>query len=81
MNRSLSNPSTRPSPAGTGLPLTPGDAPSGQEIAYQRFYNPMYLAAYDGLIKTGALGEVYHTRLAWHRNGNWRRKGEEGIKA
>jgi predicted dehydrogenase len=50
------------------------------EIAYQRFYNPMYQAAYDGLIKTGALGEVYHTRLAWHRNGNWRRKGEPPSK-
>ena len=50
------------------------------EIAYQRFYNPMYQAAYDGIIKTGALGEVYHTRLAWHRNANWRRKGEPPSK-
>jgi predicted dehydrogenase len=43
------------------------------EIGYQRFYNPVYQAAYDGIVKTGALGEVYHARLAWHRNGNWRR--------
>jgi predicted dehydrogenase len=46
------------------------------EIGYQRTYNAMYQAAYDGLIKTGALGDIYHVRLAWHRNGNWRRKGE-----
>ena len=50
------------------------------EICYQRFYNPMYQAAYDGIIKTGGLGEVYHTRLAWHRNANWRRKGEPPSK-
>src|SRR5687768_11106144 len=46
------------------------------EIGYQRNYNAMYQAAYEGLIKTGALGDIYHVRLAWHRNGNWRRKGE-----
>ena len=23
----------------------------------------------------GLLGDVYHARLAWHRNGNWRRQG------
>ena len=54
-------------------------APAGKrvlEIGYQRNYNAMYQAAYDGLIKTGALGDIYHVRLAWHRNGNWRRKGE-----
>jgi predicted dehydrogenase len=50
------------------------------EIAYQRFYNPMYQAAYDGIIKTGQLGEIYHTRLAWHRNANWRRKGDPPSK-
>jgi predicted dehydrogenase len=44
------------------------------EIGYQRFYNPVYQAAYDGIIKPGVLGEVYHARLVWHRNGNWRRK-------
>ncbi len=46
------------------------------EIGYQRNYNPIYQAAYDAVIKPGLLGEVYYARLAWHRNGNWRRKGE-----
>jgi predicted dehydrogenase len=46
------------------------------EIGYQRNYNAMYHAAYDGVIKSGALGDIYHVRLAWHRNGNWRRTGE-----
>jgi predicted dehydrogenase len=46
------------------------------EIGYQRNYNPMYQAAYDGIVKSGVLGEVYHARLAWHRNADWRRKGE-----
>jgi predicted dehydrogenase len=27
-------------------------------------------------VKAGLLGEVYHARLVWHRNGNWRRKAE-----
>ena len=36
----------------------------------------MYQAAYDGILKTGALGDIYHVRLAWHRNGSWRRKGD-----
>jgi len=44
------------------------------EIGYQRFYNPVYQAAYQGIVKTGGLGEVYHARLVWHRNGSWRRK-------
>jgi predicted dehydrogenase len=46
------------------------------EIGYQRTYNAMYHAAYEGIVKSGALGDIYHVRLAWHRNGNWRRKGE-----
>ena len=46
------------------------------EIGYQRFYNPVYQAAHDGIIKAGHLGDVYHARLVWHRNGNWRRQGE-----
>jgi predicted dehydrogenase len=45
------------------------------EIGYQRYYNPAYLAAYHGVIKPGLLGDVYHARLAWHRNQNWRRNG------
>jgi predicted dehydrogenase len=48
-------------------------------IGYQRHYNPTYQAAYDGIIKTGTLGDVYHARLAWHRNGSWRRKGEPPV--
>ncbi len=45
------------------------------EIGYQRFYSPLYQAAYEGIIQKGLLGDVYHARLAWHRNGNWRRQG------
>ena len=47
------------------------------EIGYQRHHNPMYQAAYDGIVKAGVLGDVYHVRLAWHRNGSWRRKAEK----
>jgi predicted dehydrogenase len=43
------------------------------EIGYQRNYNPVYRTAYEGIIKTGVLGEIYSTRLSWGRNGNWRR--------
>jgi predicted dehydrogenase len=46
------------------------------EIGYQRSYNPVYQAAYDGIIKRELLGDVFHVRLAWHRNGNWRRAGQ-----
>jgi predicted dehydrogenase len=46
------------------------------EIGYQRNYNPIYQAAYDGIVKPGVLGDIYHVRLAWHRNGNWRRAGD-----
>ncbi len=46
------------------------------EIGYQRRYNPIYRAAYDGVVRQGLLGDVYHARLVWHRNGNWRRAGE-----
>ncbi len=43
------------------------------EIGYQRYYNPIYQAAYSNIIKQGVLGDVYHARLAWHRNNTWRR--------
>ena len=43
------------------------------EIGYQRFYNPVYQAAYTNIIKQGLLGDVYHARLAWHRNSTWRK--------
>ena len=46
------------------------------ELGYQRNYNPLYRSAYEGIIKTGAIGEIYHVRTAWHRNGSWRRKGD-----
>ncbi|HSD66995.1 MAG TPA: Gfo/Idh/MocA family oxidoreductase [Vicinamibacteria bacterium] len=46
------------------------------EIGHQRFYNPVYQASYDGIVKAGLLGEVYHARLVWHRNGSWRRKAD-----
>jgi predicted dehydrogenase len=46
------------------------------EIGYQRYYNPMYQAAYESVIKQGVLGEVYHARLAWHRNSTWRKNEE-----
>ena len=46
------------------------------EIGYQRHYNPIYRAAYEGVVQRGLLGDVYHVRMVWHRNGNWRRKGE-----
>jgi predicted dehydrogenase len=50
------------------------------EIGYQRNYNPVYQSAYAGVMKTGALGEIYHTRLMWMRNGNWRRKQDPPSK-
>jgi len=43
------------------------------EIGYQRFYNPMYQAAYENIILPGLLGDVHFARLVWHRNGSWRR--------
>src|SRR5438552_573277 len=46
------------------------------EIGYQRHYNPVYQATYTNIIKQGMLGDVYHARLAWHRNSSWRRNEE-----
>jgi len=51
------------------------------EIGYQRFYSAMYQAAYEGIIKAGTLGDVYTARIAWHRNGNWRRTGDPPTPA
>lgn len=45
------------------------------EIGYQRYYNPVYQSAYQGVVRQGLLGDVYHARLVWHRNGTWRRAG------
>jgi predicted dehydrogenase len=50
------------------------------EIGYQRYANPIYQAAYEGVVKAGVLGDVYFARLAWHRNGNWKRAGEPPSK-
>jgi len=46
------------------------------EIGYQRRYNAMYHAAYEGVIRRGLLGDVYLSRILWHRNANWRRRGD-----
>jgi predicted dehydrogenase len=46
------------------------------EIGYQRNYNPVYQAAYSGVVKAGVLGDVFHARTVWHRNGTWRRKAD-----
>lgn len=54
------------------------EATSGRllEIGYQRTYNPVYRSAYEGIITRGVLGDIYHARLVWHRNANWRRTGQ-----
>jgi len=46
------------------------------EIGYQRNYNPVYEAAFAGVFRKELLGDIFLTRLTWHRNGNWRRRGE-----
>jgi predicted dehydrogenase len=49
------------------------------EIGYQRRYSGVYLAALEGIVNKGLLGDVFHARMVWHRNGNWRRKGEPPV--
>lgn len=44
------------------------------EIGYQRYYNPIYQAAHQNIVQQGLLGDIYHVRLAWHRNSTWRKK-------
>jgi predicted dehydrogenase len=51
------------------------------EIGYQRFYSAMYQAAYEGIINAGTLGDIYTARIAWHRNGNWRRTSDPPTPA
>lgn len=46
------------------------------QIGHQRTYNPLYQEAKQ-LIDSEAIGEVYHVRTLWHRNGHWRRKVPE----
>lgn len=43
------------------------------EIGHQRFYNSVYQAAYEGIVRSGQLGDVFVIRAVWHRNGSWRR--------
>ena len=43
------------------------------EVGYQRFYNPAYQAAHEGLLKKGLLGDVFYIKNVWHRNSSWRR--------
>jgi predicted dehydrogenase len=50
------------------------------EIGYQRMYNPIYQAAYEGIIKKGLLGDIYYVRTLWHRNTDWR-KNEKAPSA
>ncbi|MFN9741732.1 MAG: Gfo/Idh/MocA family protein [Acidobacteriota bacterium] len=47
------------------------------EIGYQRYYNPVYQAAYGNIVKQGLIGDVYFARLLWHRNANWRRREDQ----
>ncbi|MGH9341207.1 MAG: Gfo/Idh/MocA family protein [Acidobacteriota bacterium] len=42
------------------------------QIGHQRAYNPLYHEAKQ-LIDNGVIGDVYHVRAVWHRNGDWRR--------
>jgi len=49
------------------------------EIGYQRRYNGVYQSAYEGIVRQGLLGDIYHVRMVWHRNGNWRRKGAPPV--
>jgi predicted dehydrogenase len=46
------------------------------EVGYQRRYSGVYQAAYEGIVRKGLLGDIHHVRMVWHRNGNWRRKGD-----
>jgi predicted dehydrogenase len=43
------------------------------QVGHQRAYSPLYHQAYQ-LIKDGTIGEIFHVRALWHRNGDWRRK-------
>jgi predicted dehydrogenase len=46
------------------------------EIGYQRNYNSLYEAAFQGVFNKGVLGDIFLSRIVWHRNGNWRRQGQ-----
>jgi predicted dehydrogenase len=49
------------------------------QVGHQRAYSPLYHEAYS-LIKAGTIGEIYHVRALWHRNGDWRRALTAGDK-
>src|SRR5437667_728883 len=51
-------------------------ARKNRQIGHRRAYNPQYHQAHE-LIKNGTIGEIYHVRALWHRNGDWRRKIED----
>ncbi len=48
------------------------------QIGHQRAYNPLYQEAYH-LIQNGVIGDIYHIRAVWHRNGDWRRRVPESL--
>jgi len=41
------------------------------QVGHQRFYNPIYHQMVS-MIKEGLLGDIYHIRMLWHRNTDWR---------
>ena len=48
------------------------------QIGHQRAYNPLYQQAYR-LIRNGVIGDIYHVRALWHRNGDWRQRVPERL--
>jgi predicted dehydrogenase len=42
------------------------------QIGHQRRYNERYHDAVR-MVRCGLIGDVYHIRAMWHRNGDWRR--------
>jgi predicted dehydrogenase len=42
------------------------------QVGHQRAYNPLYHEARE-LLRSGAIGDVFHVRAVWHRNSTWRR--------
>ena len=64
------------STAANGCGRLPSEAARFSRLVISATTTRLYQVVYDGIIKTGTLGDIYHVRLAWHRNGSWRRKGE-----
>lgn len=40
------------------------------QVGHMKFYNPLYWDAFR-MVQEGLLGNVYHARMAWHRNTDW----------